>query len=383
MISERVRDIPFSGIRRFFELVEKSEDIVSLGVGEPDFPTPDPLKISGIDAIREDYTSYTSNYGLLELRTLLSDKLEKENGIQVNPEKQVLITSGTSEALDLAFRAILDPGDEVLVPEPSYVSYKPCVWFSHCTPVPIPMREEHDFRITVEDLEKSVTKKSKAIIVASPNNPTGSVLLKKDLEGIADFAVEHDLTVISDELYEYLIYDKIKHVSMGSFNGMQDRVITINGFSKGYAFTGWRLGYACGSAEVVEAMMKIHQYTMLCAPSIAQRAALAFPQCKKHVKRMVSEYDNRRKLLVKGLNELEGVSCIMPKGAFYAFPNIRDTGMSSQEFSEKLLSEGKVAVVPGSTFGKSGEGFVRCSYSVSMDEIREALKRMDSWINKK
>lgn len=379
MISDRVRNIPYSGIRRFFDLVEQSEGIVSLGVGEPDFPTPDPMKLAGIEAIREDYTSYTSNYGTIELRRLISKKLRDDNGLQVDPQEGVLITSGTSEALDLAFRAILNPGEQVLVPEPSYVSYKPCVWFNHCEPVSVVMREENDFRISREDLEGRATDKTSAIIVASPNNPTGSVLLKKDLEDIADFAIEHDLTVISDEIYEDLVYDSFKHISIGSLNGMEDRTITINGFSKAYAFTGWRLGYAAGISEVIEAMMKIHQYSMLCASNIAQKAALEFPRCGKYVEKMVGEYDRRRRLLVEGLNELDGVSCVMPKGAFYAFPNIKETGLSSVEFAEKALEDVGVAVVPGSSFGECGEGHVRCSYSVSLEDIREALERLSGF----
>lgn len=381
MISKRVRQIPFSGIRKFFELVKKSKDVVSLGVGEPDFPTPAPIKDEGILAIEQDFTSYTSNYGELELREKIAEKLRKENKINVNPQDQVLITTGTSEALDLVFRAVLDPGDEVLVPEPSYVSYKPCVWFTHCKPVPIPMKEENDFRIQAEDVKKKITKKTRAIIVASPNNPTGSVLKKQDLMGIADLAVEHDLLVISDELYEKLIYDGEKHYSMASFTGMSDRVLTINGFSKSYAFTGWRLGYAAGNPELIEAMMKIHQYTMLCAPSISQHAALKTFECEKYVKEMVKEYDRRRKLLVKGLNELAKVRCVTPKGAFYAFPNIKETKLTSEEFAERLLKEAGVAVVPGSTFGKAGEGYIRCSYSVSTETIKEALERMDGFMD--
>lgn len=378
MVSKRVADIPFSGIRKFFELVAKSDDVVSLGVGEPDFPTPDYIKDEGIRALEADYTSYTSNYGLLELRERIAVKLKRENRLSYAPENQVLVTSGTSEALDLAFRAILNNGDEVLVPEPSYVSYKPCVWFAYGEPRAVVMREENDFRVCVEDLEEKVSPKTKAIIVASPNNPTGSVLKKKDLEEIADFSIEHDLTVISDELYEYLVYDNARHTSIGSLSGMADRTITINGFSKGCAMTGWRIGYACGKPDVIEAMMKIHQYTMLCAPTVSQYAALASFSCKREVKKMVEEYDRRRRLLVAGLNDLNGISCITPKGAFYAFPSIKETGLSSEDFAEKLLKEAGVAVVPGSTFGESGEGFVRCSYSVSRDTIREALERMSS-----
>jgi len=376
MLSKRVREVPYSGIRKFFDVVARSRDVVSLGVGEPDFPTPEPMKQAGQRAIEEDESGYTSNWGLLELREKIAGKLKRENGLSVDPGNQVLVTTGTSEALDLACRAILDPGDEVIVPEPSYVAYKPCVWFAHGKPVPVAASEEDEFRVRAEDIEAAVTKKTKAVIVASPNNPTGSILRKRDLEGIASIAEEHDLAVISDELYEYLVYDDARHYSIAALPGMADRTVTINGWSKGYAFTGWRLGYAAGPAETVEAMMKIHQYTMLSAPTVAQHAALEFDRCGKHVKEMVREYDSRRRLLVSGLNELTGVSCITPKGAFYAFPNIKETGLTSDEYATMLLEKAKVAVVPGSTFGESGEGYVRCSYSVSEETIKEALDRM-------
>jgi aminotransferase len=383
MVAKRVSEVPFSGIRRFFDLVQQKEDVVSLGVGEPDFPTPDQIKDEGLRAIERDDTSYTSNYGLLELREKIARKLARENRLAVDPKTQVLITTGTSEALDLACRVLIEPGDEVLIPEPSYVCYKPCVWFAYGVPVPVPTFEENDFRVTVRDLEKKFSKKTKLIIVASPNNPTGSVLRKKDLEAIAEFAVEHDLTVISDELYEHLIYDGGRHVSIGSLPGMRERTVTINGFSKAYAMTGWRIGYVAGSEEVIEAMMKVHQYGMLCAPTVSQHAAIEAFECASSVKRMVGEYDRRRRLLVSGLNELPGVSCRMPKGAFYAFPNITETGMSSEKFSESLLSGVGVAVVPGATFGDCGEGYVRCSYSVSRDVIREALERMKEFLSRK
>ncbi len=380
MIAKRVREIPFSGIRRFFELVQRTKGIVSLGVGEPDFPTPEPMKNAGIRAIENDYTAYTSNYGIPELREEIARKLREKNGIDRDPEREILVTVGVSEALDLAIRAITDPGDEIIVPDPSYVSYKPNIWFAYGNPIAVPTTEENEFRIQSEDIEKSITKKTKAILIPTPNNPTGSVMRKKDLEGVADIAIEKDLLVISDELYEKLIYDNEKHYSIGSFNGMEDRTITLNGFSKAYAFTGWRLGYAAGNPEIIEAMMKIHQYTIMCTPSMSQYAALhAFEQVDA-VREMVKEYDRRRKLLIKGLRELPGISCITPKGAFYAFPNIKETGMSSERFAERLLENGKVAVVPGNTFGDSGEGYVRCSYSVSRKSISEALDRMEKFM---
>jgi aminotransferase len=382
MIAKRVREIPFSGIREFFDLVQKSRDVVSLGVGEPDFPTPEALKDAGIRAIENDWTSYTSNYGLLELRERIARKLKLKNGLVRDPEREILVTVGVSEALDLAIRAIVNPGDEVLIPEPSYVSYKPDVWFAHGNPVPIPTLEENGFRVQSDDIEERITEKTRAIIVPSPNNPTGSVLKKKDLEGIADIAVDRDLIVLSDELYEELVYDSERHYSIGSFNGMGDRTITLNGFSKAYAFTGWRLGYAAGNPEVVEAMMKIHQYTMLCASSVSQYAALDAFDHVEEVRDMVRSYDRRRRLLVKGLNSLPGISCITPKGAFYAFPNVGETGMGSDEFARKLFKGAGVAVIPGNTFGDSGEGYVRCSYSVSRENISEALARMDVFLEK-
>ena len=383
IISKRVNAIPFSGIRKFFDLVQESkDDIISLGVGEPDFPTPEPLKDAAIRAIENDLTSYTSNYGLLELREIIAEKLKKKNNITVDPKKEILVTVGVSEALDLAVRAVVNPGDEVLVPDPGYVSYKANVWFAYGEPVSIPTGEEDEFRVQPEEIEKRITKKTKAIIVSSPANPTGSVLRKKDLEGIADLCVEHDLVALSDEIYEVLIYDDEKHYSIGSLNGMEDRTITLNGYSKACSFTGWRLGYVAGRPEYIEAMMKIHQYTALCAPSISQYAALEAFKHEEYVKDMVKEYDRRRRLLVKGLNEIHNMSCIMPKGAFYAFPNVKETGLSSEKFAERLLKEGGVAAVPGNSFGECGEGYIRCAYCVSREDITEALSRIEKFAKK-
>ena len=382
MIAKRVREIPFSGIRKFFELVQQTEDVVSLGVGEPDFSTPEPIKDAGIRAIENDYTSYTSNYGLLELRERIAEKLKKKNRMDRNPESEILITTGVSEALDIAIRALINPNEEVIVPEPAYVSYKPDIWFAGGNPIAVATSEENEFRVQAEEIERVITKKTKAIIIASPNNPTGSILKKKDLEEISDVAIEHNLLVISDELYEELIYDNERHYSIGSFNGMEDRTITLNGFSKAYAFTGWRIGYVAAKDEFIEAMMKIHQYTMLCAPSISQYAILHAFEYEDEVRKMVLKYDARRRLLVKGLNSLPGISCILPKGAFYTFPNIKETKLTSRKFAEKLFEEVKVAVVPGDTFGDSGEGYIRCSYSVSRESISEALERMERFLNK-
>jgi len=382
MISERVKNFPFSGIREFFELVQKAEDVVSLGVGEPDFPTPEPIKDAGIRAIENNYTSYTSNYGLLELREAIAEKMKARNDIILDPESEVLITSGVSEGLDLALRAIINPGDELIIHEPTYVSYRASIWFAGGTPVEVSTREEDEFRVRPDKIREAISDKTKAILIASPNNPTGAVLRKKDLEEISDIAVEYNLLVLSDEIYEELIYDKQKHYSIGSLNGMEERTLTLNGFSKAYACTGWRLGYVAGREKYIKSLMKIHQYTMLCAPSIAQYALLNAFNYSDEVERMIRSYDTRRKLLVKGLNSLPNVSCIKPKGAFYAFPNIKQTGLSSRQFAEQLLDKSKVAVVPGDTFGVSGEGYVRCCYASSREDLSEALARMEDFLGK-
>ena len=380
LLSKRVTEIPFSGIRKFFDLVQESENLISLGVGEPDFPTPEPIKDAAIRAIENDHTSYTSNFGIIELRQKIAEKLKKQNNITVNPRNEILVTVGVSEALDLAIRAVVNPGEQVLIPDPGYVSYKANVWFSYGEPVLVPTYEEDGFRLQAEQIKKRLTKKTKAILIASPANPTGSVMKKKELEEIADIAVEKDLVVITDEIYEVLIYDGEKHYSIGALNGMEDRTITLNGFSKSSAFTGWRLGYAAARPEFIEAMMKVHQYTVMCASSISQYAALESFKHTRFVEEMVKDYDRRRKLIVKGLNDIEGLSCITPKGAFYAFPNIKQTGLSSEQFAERLLKEGGVAAVPGTAFGECGEGYLRCAYCVSREDIDEALSRMEKFM---
>ncbi len=374
MVSKRAQGIPPSGIRRFFELASREKDIVTLGIGEPDFDTPYPVKEKAFESIELNRTHYTANAGLLELREKISEKLMKENSVHISSE-EIIVTSGSSEGLDIALRAVVDEDDEVLIPDPAYVAYGPLTQLAGAKPVYVPTLEENDFRVTVPDMKKKLTKKTKAMLFGSPNNPTGSVLNKEDLREIAEFAVENDLVVISDEIYEKLIYDG-EHHSIASFSGMADRTITLNGFSKAYASTGWRVGYAAAKGELLDAMYKIHQYCMLCAPTVSQYAMLAAFDEKDSVKHMVKLYDARRRLLVKGLNEIPGISCHMPKGAFYAFPNITGTGLSSEAFTEKLIKEAKVAVVPGNVFGPSGEGFVRCSYSVSTESIIEALNRI-------
>ncbi|MDI6860256.1 MAG: aminotransferase class I/II-fold pyridoxal phosphate-dependent enzyme, partial [Methanocellales archaeon] len=364
MIADRVKYIPPSGIRKYFEMVIGMDDVISLGVGEPDFVTPWPIREACIYALEKGYTSYTSNWGLLELRNEISRCIASDYAIQYSPEDQILVTTGVSEALDLAIRATINPGDEVIIVEPCYVSYKPCVIFAGGKPIVVATNMSNDFKVTPEQIEEKITKKTKAVMLSYPNNPTGAIMGKKDLEGIADVVVERDLLVISDEVYDKLTYDGT-HTCFSSLNGMYDKTILLNGFSKAYAMTGWRLGYAASTPEIIAAMLKVHQYTMLCAPITAQTAAIeALRNGRDEMLAMVREYDRRRRLIVKGLNEL-GLDCFEPKGAFYAFPCIKGTGMSSEAFAETLLKEQKVAVVPGDVFGASGEGFVRCSYAVS------------------
>jgi len=374
MVSKRVKELPPSGIRRFFELASKEPDIVTLGVGEPDFDTPYGIRDAGLRAIELNKTHYTSNAGLLELRERVSEKLRRENRIDVSSD-EILITSGSSEGLDLALRAVIDIGDEVLIPDPAYVAYGPLTRLAGGRPVMVPTYEKNDFRVQVRDMENALTERTRAILLCSPNNPTGAVLTKADLEDIADFAIKHNLIVISDEIYEKLIYEG-EHVSIASLSEMAERTITLNGFSKAYAATGWRIGYVVAKGELMEAMYKIHQYCMLCAPTPSQHAMLAAFDDRESIRQMLKTYNARRKLLVGGLNEIPGISCHMPKGAFYAFPNITKTNLGSEEFAEKLIREAKVALVPGNVFGPSGEGFVRCSYSVSTSEIIEALERI-------
>ncbi|CEG13922.1 Aspartate aminotransferase [groundwater metagenome] len=379
-ISDRVCKIEPSGIRKFFDLAQKEKDIITLGIGEPDFDVPEKIKDSAIRAIENSYNHYTSNYGLLELREKISKKLRKFNKISADSEKEILITSGSSEGLDLAFRTLVNPNDEILIPSPSYVSYIPTTLLSGGIPVVVPAYEKDEFRLLPEEIEKRLTKRTKCIVLASPNNPTGAVLRRKDIEEIADIAMKNDLFVISDELYEYLIYDNEEHFSIASIPEMKERTITVNGFSKSYAMTGLRLGYVAASEEIIEGMMKIHQYGMLCAPSISQYAALEFENCEKDVKAMAEIYEMRRNLLYKRLNEIDGISAVKPKGAFYIFPNIKQSRLSSENFAERLLKEAKVVVIPGNIFGKDGEGYVRISYSTSTENIEKALERIEKFM---
>ena len=377
-IADRVKQMKGSGIREFFDIAQRMEDAISLGVGEPDFVTPWRIREACIFSLEKGYTSYTSNWGLLELREALSDAIYKETGVYYDPEGELLITTGVSEAADLALRAILNPGDEVILHEPSYVSYNPCTVFAGGTAVCVATGVEDEFKVRAEQIEEKITERTKALILSYPNNPTGATQSRKDLEKIADVANEHDLLVMSDEVYGKLTYEGT-HTCFASLNGMKEKTILLNGFSKAYAMTGWRLGYAAGNKEIIEAMMKIHQYVMMCAPITAQMAAIEALRCEDDVEKMISEYNRRRRVMVDGLNNL-GLECFEPKGAFYTFPSIQTTGLTSDEFAKRLLFEEKVVVIPGSVFGACGEGFIRCAYAVSQYEIKEALERIERFL---
>lgn len=378
-ISSTVKAIPPSGIRRFFDIAAEMKGVISLGVGEPDFITPWHIRESCIHGLHRGHTSYTSNYGLLELREEIVKSLHKDYQVTYNPRNEVLVTVGVSEGLDLAMRALLSPGDEVLIPEPCYVSYKSCVALAGGTPITIPTTVENQFRITADELETYVTPRTKILLIGYPNNPTGAIMSKEDLEKIAAFAQKHDLIVISDEIYAKLTYDGT-HTCFSSLPGMRDRTIVLNGFSKAYAMTGWRIGYAVSNEDFIGAMNKIHQYTMLCTPITAQIAAIeALKSGEKNVNHMVAEYNHRRRLIYNGFREM-GLECFEPKGAFYIFPSIKKTGLTSLEFAEQLLMAEKVALVPGNAFGDSGEGFVRCSYATSTKNIIEALERIGRFV---
>lgn len=380
-VAKKVKDLPPSGIRKFFDIASGVKDVISLGVGEPDFTTPWRVREAAIYGYEKGYTTYTSNWGLMELRELISGYELESTGVDYSPKNEILVTTGVSEAIDLAVRAITDPGDEVLIVEPSYVSYCPCVIMAGGEPIHVSTKVENDFKVTREDLEASITPRTRAIIMNYPNNPTGAIMTRKALEDVADVAIEHDLMVISDEVYEKLTYEG-KHVSIASLNGMRDNTILLNGFSKAFAMTGWRLGFACGNPEVIEAMMKIHQYTMLCAPINAQMGAIeALKNGQGEMRDMVKEYNRRRRVIVNGFNKL-GMTCFEPKGAFYAFPSIKSTGLTSDQFAERLLFEQKVVCVPGDVFGKSGIGHLRCSYATSMEGIKEALGRIEAFLDR-
>ena len=373
-VARRIAGVPPSGIRRFFDIAATIDDVVSLGIGEPDFVTPEPILRAGIKSLEQGETHYTSNSGIPELRQALSEHLNQLYDVTYDPEDEILVTVGVSEALYLALAAVLDPGDEVIVPTPCFVSYQPEVIFAGGTPVVLKTRVEDDFQVSASDLEALITPKTKALLFGYPNNPTGAVMSRERLQALAEVAKEHDLLVISDEIYDRLVYDH-EHVCIASLDGMHDRTITLGGFSKDYAMTGWRIGYAAAPSPILGAMRKIHQYTIMSAPTVSQVAALeALRIGNEHVEMMVAEYDRRRRLIVDGFNEL-GLKTFEPRGAFYAFPSVEASGMDDEAFAERLLDEERVAVIPGNAFGAEGN-FVRCSYATSYEKIEEALERM-------
>lgn len=380
-VSDIVQSLKPSGIRKFFDLVSQTEGVISLGVGEPDFVTPWHIREACLYSLERGYTMYTSNLGLLELRDEISYYEQRAIGVEYSPHDQILVTVGVSEAIDIALRTLLQPGDEVLIPEPCFVSYAPGALLAYGQPVALECYEADHYRLRPETLESKISPRSKVLILAFPNNPTGAIMEKEDLEALTEIIIKNDLIVISDEIYAELSYHN-QHVSIASLPGMKDRTLVMNGFSKAFAMTGWRIGYACGHADIIAAMTKIHQYTIMCAPIMAQKAAVeALRHGEQEMRKMVADYNYRRKLMHNGLNEI-GLSCFEPQGAFYCFPSIKCTGLDSEAFSEKLLIEEQVAVVPGNAFGDSGEGHIRCCYAASVKNIEEALNRMHAFVNR-
>lgn len=379
-LSEKVLNIKPSGIRRFFDLASTTEGVISLGVGEPDFDTPWHIREAGITALQQGKTFYTSNSGLPELKKAICSYTLRHTGVEYNPDNEVFVTVGGSEAIDLALRAVINPGDEIIYTDPSYVSYLPCIELADGVPVPIKLKNENRFKLTPDELENAITEKTKALILAFPNNPTGAIMTRDDLEALLPIILKHDLLVITDEIYSALTYGREKHTSISSLENMKERTIVINGFSKAFAMTGWRLGYAMGPKEIISQMIKIHQFAIMCAPTTSQYAAIeALNNGDKDVENMRDEYDRRRRYLYNELKEM-GLSCFEPEGAFYMFPDIRQFGMTSEEFATKLLNEQKLAVVPGDAFGGSGEGFIRISYAYSVSELKEAVRRLNLFI---
>ncbi|WP_309272514.1 aminotransferase class I/II-fold pyridoxal phosphate-dependent enzyme [Paenibacillus sp.] len=380
-LSPLVRNMPPSGIRKFFDLANGSKDIITLGVGEPDFTTPWHVRESCVYSLERGMTAYTSNAGMIELREAISDYLHDSFQVAYDPKDQIIVTVGGSEAIDLALRALIVPGDEILIPEPCYVPYSPITSISGGVPVGIETFAKDDFKLTAESLEAKITPKSKVLILCYPSNPTGSIMTYEDWLPIAKVVEKHDLIVIADEIYAELTYDQ-KHVSFASIPGMKDRTILASGFSKAFAMTGWRMGYVCAHPEIISAMLKIHQYTIMCAPVMGQVAALeALRNGMEEKDRMIESYNQRRRLVVQGFHEI-GLKCHEPKGAFYAFPSIASTGLSSDEFAQRLLLEARVAAVPGTAFGAGGEGFLRCSYATSVAQLTEALDRIGQFLHK-
>ncbi|MGQ9732006.1 MAG: aminotransferase class I/II-fold pyridoxal phosphate-dependent enzyme [Candidatus Zipacnadales bacterium] len=380
-VARQIAELPPSGIREFFDLVTTLDNVISLGVGEPDFATPWHICDEVYDSLRRGVTSYTSNFGMIELRREISRMLERKYGVEYNPETQIIVTVGVSEGIDLALRAILSPGDEVIIPDPCFVSYGPCVRLAGGIAVPAPMTEKDEFKLRPEVVRSCMTDRTRALLLGFPNNPTGSIMTRDELMPIAEIADEFDLLVLSDEIYDRLTYVG-EHTCFSTLPGMAERTIVLNGFSKSYAMTGWRIGYACGPPDVIAAMAAIHSYTLMCAPTPAQVAAIeALRHGEAEVERMKAQYDQRRRLLLRGLQEL-GLHCCEPHGAFYVFPNIRKTGLDSDTFARRLVQEEGVAVVPGPVFGCGGEGHVRATYATSMENLKEALERIRRFMDR-
>ncbi|MGN1191818.1 MAG: aminotransferase class I/II-fold pyridoxal phosphate-dependent enzyme [Dorea sp.] len=380
-LSKKVTGIAPSGIRKFFDLVNEMPDAISLGVGEPDFDTPWRIREEGIYSLERGRTFYTSNAGLKELKIEIGKYLQRKIQVTYDPDKEILVTVGGSEGIDVALRAMLDPGDEVLIPQPSYVSYLPCTILADGVPVVIPLQEKNEFKLTAEELENAITPKTKILVLPYPNNPTGAIMTKEDLEPIAEVIRKHDLFVLSDEIYSELTY-KYDHVSIASLPGMKERTLVINGFSKGFAMTGWRLGYICGPAVITEQMVKIHQFAIMCAPTNSQYAAIeGLRHCEDEVQQMRNAYNQRRRFLIHEFARMQ-LDCFEPFGAFYIFPSIQEFGMTSEEFAMRFLEEEKVAVVPGSAFGECGEGYLRVSYAYSLEDLKEAVGRLGRFIGR-
>jgi aminotransferase len=379
-LSQTIVNIQPSGIRKFFDIVSEMKDAISLGVGEPDFDTPWHIREEGIYSLEKGRTFYTSNAGLKELKVEIHNYLQRRCDVTYDPDKEIMVTVGGSEAIDIALRAMLDPGDEVLIPQPSYVSYVPCTTLAGGVPVTIELEEKDRFRLTPEKLLEKITPKTKILVMPFPNNPTGAIMEKEDLEKIAKIVIEKDIFVISDEIYSELTYGVDRHVSIASLPGMKERTVLINGFSKAYAMTGWRLGYACAPNEILRQMLKIHQFAIMCAPTTSQYAAVsALRDGDEDVQQMREAYDQRRRYLLHAFEEM-GIPCFEPQGAFYMFPNISRFGMSSDEFATRLLQEEKVAIVPGTAFGECGEGFLRVSYAYSLKDLKRALERIERFV---
>lgn len=380
-LADKVVEIKPSGIRKFFDIVSEMKDAISLGVGEPDFDTPWHIRDEGIYSLEKGRTFYTSNAGLRELKVEICNYLHRKQGLQYDADHETLVTVGGSEAIDIGLRAMINPGEEVLIPQPSYVSYEPCAILAGAVPVIINLKAENEFRLTAKELEEAITDKTKVLILPFPNNPTGAIMERKDLEEIAKVIIEKDIFVMSDEIYAELTY-KGEHVSIASIPGMKERTILINGFSKSYAMTGWRLGYACGPKDIIEQMVKIHQFAIMCAPTTSQYAAVEALKNGDHdVQEMREAYNQRRRYLLHAFQEM-GLECFEPYGAFYVFPSIREFGMTSDEFATRFLEEEKVAVVPGTAFGDCGEGFLRISYAYSLDNLKLAIDRLKSFVER-